>query len=47
MLTKIEREVADMITAYGNSVNQDDILKLESYTKNSKMKQKCLAEVDV
>ena len=46
MVTKIEREAADIINAYGSNLSQDHILKLESCTKTLKMKQKHLAELD-
>ena len=46
VVTKIEREAADIINAYGSNLSQDHILKLESCTKTLKTKQKHLAELD-
>ena len=46
MVTKIEREAAAIINAYGSNLSQDHILKLESCTKTLKTKQKHLAELD-
>ena len=46
VVTKLEREAADIIKVHGNNVSEDHISKLDSCTTTLKTKQKCLAELD-